>query len=63
MIMLNDLQECFMDDIRVHWLRANKKGVYFVDIQVDTGPKVAENGEVTPEEWRTMNAGRDRSDN
>jgi len=36
-IMQNILQDCFMDGIRVHWLRQNKAGTWFIDIQVDLG--------------------------
>lgn len=39
LIMQNELQECFLDDIRVHWLRQSRTGKWYVDIQVTLGEK------------------------
>jgi len=35
-IMQSMLQDCFMDDIRVHWLRLNRKDQWMCHLQVDT---------------------------
>jgi hypothetical protein len=35
----DDLQNCFMDDIRVYWPRQTKAGKWLVDLQVDLGDR------------------------
>jgi len=38
----NELQECFLDDIRVHWLRTTKSGKYLVDLEVNLSKEVSQ---------------------
>jgi len=42
-IMQSMLQECFMDDMRVHWLRQNKKGRWMFHLQVEIGRSTGKN--------------------
>jgi hypothetical protein len=35
MFMQNELQQCFMDDIRVHWLHQTKAGIWMCHLAVD----------------------------
>jgi len=41
-LMQKDLQACFMDDIRVHWLRKNRAEKWMCHLQIDLNRAVAE---------------------
>jgi hypothetical protein len=59
-LMQAQLQECFLDDIRVYWLRLNRLGYWMCHLQVQTPPNDNQFGEsVTVEQIRTMNEGRE----
>lgn len=45
MFMQNELQNCFLDDIRVHWLHQTKSGKWLVDIQVDLSKETFQDAE------------------
>jgi len=40
-IMQSMLQECFMDDIRVHWLRLSRSDQWMCHLQINASKEVA----------------------
>jgi len=56
--MFMALRDCFMDDIRPHWLRQTRSGVYYVEIMVDLRPKPEAVEPAAVEQWLQEQAGQ-----